>query len=202
VSAAARAIPAWALVSAAVAPVALIGGWTLAAVRQPGHYRPLRQTISALAADGATDRWIMTAGLATLGACHLVTALGLRPARPAGRWLLAVGGVSTLIVAAAPQPAHGSAPVHLVAATVGFAALAGWPLAAARDGGPAPLGRRAGLVATAVLLALFAWLGVEIAGGGLLGLSERLLAGAEAGWPLVAVLLLRGRGTATARMAG
>jgi hypothetical protein len=202
VSGAARAVPGWALASAALAPVALIGGWTLAADRQPGHYRPLRQTISALAAEGATDRWIMTAGLATLGACHLVTALGLRPARPAGRWLLAAGGVSTLIVAAAPQPAHGSAPVHLVAATVGFAALAGWPLAAARDDGPVPLGRRAGLFATAVLLALYALLGAEIGSGGLLGLSERLLAGAEACWPLVVVLLLRRRPPATARMAG
>jgi uncharacterized protein DUF998 len=202
VTGAARAVPGWALASAALAPVALIGGWTLAADRQPGHYRPLRQTISALAAEGATDRWIMTAGLATLGACHLVTALGLRPARPVGRWLLAAGGASTLIVAAAPQPVHGSAPVHLVAATVGFAALAGWPLAAARDGGPVPLGRSAGLFATAVLLALFAWLGAEIGSGGLLGLSERLLAGAEACWPLVVVLLLRRRPATTARMAG
>ncbi len=202
-SGAARAVPGWALASAALGPVALIGGWTLAADRQPGHYRPLRQTISALAADGATDRWIMTAGLATLGACYLVTALGLRPARPAGRWLLAAGGVSTLIVAAAPQPVHGSAPVHLAAATIGFAALAGWPLAATGADGPVPLGRRAGLFATAVLLALFGWLGVEIAGGGLLGLSERLLAGAEACWPLVVVVvLLRRRPAATARMAG
>jgi hypothetical membrane protein len=184
-----------------LAPVALIGGWTLAAGRQPGHYRPLRQTISALAAHGATDRWIMTAGLAALGVCHIVTALGLRPARAQGRWLLAVGGVSTLVVAAAPQPVHGSAPVHIVAATVGFIALSLWPLAASRADGPAVLRRGTGAVLTVVLLALLGWLCAEIGGGSLLGLSERMLAGAQALWPLAAVVLLRSTRVRAARMA-
>jgi uncharacterized protein DUF998 len=187
--------------SSAVAPVALIGGWTVAANRQPGHYRPLRQTISALAAHGATDRWVMTAGLAVLGCAHVFTALGLRPARPWGRRLLAAGGVSTLVVAAAPQPDHGSAGLHVVAATIGFVMLSVWPLAAARDDGPAVLRRRTGMMITVVLLTLLVWLGLEIAGGGLLGLSERALAGAQALWPLVLVLLLRRRGAAAARMA-
>ena len=78
----------WAVVSASVAPIALIGGWTLAATRQPAGYDPVRDTISALAARHAADPWIMTAGLAVLGACHVVTAAGLtdvgRPAR--SRW--------------------------------------------------------------------------------------------------------------------
>ncbi len=196
-----RAVPGWALASAVVAPVALIGGWTLAAARQPGHYRPVRQTISALAAHGATDRWIMTTGLALLGAAHVVTALGLRPARTRGRWLLAAGGVATLVVAAAPQPVHGSAAVHLVAATIGFVALTLWPVAAARDDGPPVLRRRIGAGATAVLLVLLAWLAVETAAHDLLGLSERALAGAQALWPLAVVLLLRSRRAAAARMA-
>ena len=36
--------------SATAAPVALIGGWTLAATRQPEAYDATRDTISALAA--------------------------------------------------------------------------------------------------------------------------------------------------------
>ena len=59
------------MVSAGVAPVALIGGWSLAASRQPASYHAVEETISALAAHGATDRWIMTAGLALLGLCHI-----------------------------------------------------------------------------------------------------------------------------------
>jgi uncharacterized protein DUF998 len=204
VTAADRAVPAWALASALVAPIALIGGWTVAAGRQPGHYRPVRQTISALAAHGATDRWIMTAGLALLGAAHIVTALGLRPARVQGRWLLAAGGLSTLVVAAASQPVHGSAAVHVLAATIGFVALSLWPVAAgwpARTDGPPVLRWRTSLTATVVLLVLLAWLAVETQAHDLLGLSERALAGAEALWPLAVVILLRSRGAAAARMA-
>ena len=77
-----RPIPWWALASAGAAPVLLVGGWTLADALQPPGYDPVRDTISALAALGATDRWVMTSALAGLGACHVVTALGLRPARP------------------------------------------------------------------------------------------------------------------------
>jgi hypothetical membrane protein len=187
-----QAVPGWAVASAALAPVALIGGWTLAASRQPGQFSPVHQTISALAARGATDRWIMTAGLAALGACHVVTALGLRPAHRNGRWLLATGGVATAVVAAAPQPEHGSAPLHLVAAGVGFVTLSLWPLFASRTIGPAILRRRTGVAASAVLLALLGWLVVEIGDDDLVGLSERMLAGAQALWPLVAVLALRG----------
>lgn len=194
-----RIVPGWALASAALAPVALIGGWTLAASRQPGHFSPVRQTISALAAHGATDRWIMTAGLAALGACHLVTAMGLRPAERAGRWLLAAGGLATAVVAAAPQPEHGSAPLHLAAAGAGFVSLSLWPVFAAGGAEPFVLRRRAGLGVTAVLLVLLGWLAFEIGDDHLVGLSERVLAGAQALWPLVVVLTLR---ASTAKMVG
>lgn len=195
-----RVVPDWIVASAVLAPLFLIGGWTLAASRQPAGYNPVRQTISALAAHGATDRWIMTTALAALGTCHVVTALGLRPARPAGRWLLATGGLSTVVVAAAPQPSHGSAPLHLGAAAVGFVALSLWPLGASRATGPAVLRIRCGVVSTAVLVSLLVWLGIEIGGGHLLGLSERMLAGAQAIWPLVIVLVLRAGAAPAERM--
>ena len=49
---------------------------------QPVSYDPLRDTISALAARGAADPWVMTAAIAAVGACYLVTALGLSPRAP------------------------------------------------------------------------------------------------------------------------
>jgi hypothetical membrane protein len=183
----------WGLLSAAAAPVFLIGGWTVAAARQPERFDPVVDTISALAAHGATSRWIMTVGLAGLGACHVLTSLALRPAAPAGRWLLAAGGVATALVAVFPLPADGSgSPAHTVAATLGFVALAAWPALAWRrdaDGLPAPLRPAVALPAAAVLLGLVGWFGAEVvAGGGRVGLSERVAAGAEALWPLAVVL--------------
>jgi uncharacterized protein DUF998 len=82
-------IPWWVFVSAVAAPVLLVGGWTIAAAQQPHGYDPVRDTISALAAQGAADRWIMTSALAGVGACYVVTAAGLRPARAAGRVVFA-----------------------------------------------------------------------------------------------------------------
>jgi hypothetical membrane protein len=170
------------VVSAALAPVALIGGWSLARLRQPPGYDPARDSISALAAHGAADRWIMTAGLAVLGACHVVTASGLREAAVPGRALLALGGVATLVVAVLAQPAAG----HIPAAATAFVALALWPAAALVPR------RRTGYLASATLLGLLGWLVVELHRSDLLGLTERVLAAAEAGWPLVVALTLAG----------
>lgn len=181
-----RTVPWWSVLSAASAPVLLIGGWQLAASRQPGGFDPVRQTISALAAQGATDRWIMTTGLAGVGACHVVTALGLRPAAPAGRVLLATGGAATLAVAAFPQPATGDSPAHIAAAAVAFPALSLWPALAWRRGRSPS---RAGwLGAASGLLALLGWFGLDfLTGGARIGLSERLLAAAQSLWPLAVV---------------
>jgi hypothetical membrane protein len=176
------------VVSASVAPVALIGGWSLAQSRQPPTYDPIQDTISALAAHGASDRWIMTAALAVLGVCHLVTASGLTESKPTGRALLGLGGAATVLVALRPQPDAG----HVPAAVVGFVALALWPAASLVPG------RRSAFVATVALSALLGWLVIELRHGTLLGLSERILAGAEALWPLtVAVALIRARQRAT-----
>ncbi|WP_158610938.1 DUF998 domain-containing protein [Micromonospora endolithica] len=189
-------VPRWALLSATAAPVLLIGGWTLAAARQPGGFDQVSGTISALAARDATDRWIMTVALLGLGLCHCVTAAGLRSLRPAGRALLALGGVATVAVAAFPLPAErGSSTPHGLAAAVAFGALALWPaLAARRDRGPGPaagLTPRQGTTATALLLLAVGWFVVELATGGpRIGLSERVAAGAEALCPLVVALTL------------
>lgn len=168
----------WAVVSAGVAPVALIGGWSWAEAVQSEGYDPLRDTISALAAAGGVVGAIMTTALALLGACHLVTAAGLPEAGWPARALLALGGVATVAVAALPQPSAG----HLPAAALAFVALTLWPAA---SGLPS---RRVARLATLSLAALLGWLTLELQGGALLGLSERVLAGSQALWPLAVAL--------------
>lgn len=190
----------WGWVSAATAPVALIGGWTLAAARQPSAYDPVRDTISSLAAVDATDRWVMTGGLAVLGACHVVTACALTGAGRGGRALLAAGGVATLGVAALPLGRDSTQGPHGWVAGAAFLALAVWPLAAGRRGGAADLEpasswvlrRPAGVVAGAALLGLVTWFGAELAGDtDRVGLAERVAAGAQSLWPLLVVATLR-----------
>jgi hypothetical membrane protein len=158
-------------VSSALAPVALFGGFEIAAARQSAAYSPVRDTISALAARGVTDRWIMTCAFVVLGLCHVVTAYGLR--RP----VLAVGGAATALLAIAPQPAHGSSELHVALAGVALIALALWPV---QDG-------RQGRWAAAVLVVVLVWFAVALQSGTAVGLAERVLTGAEALWPIVAV---------------
>jgi len=186
-----RRIPRWALVSAGAAPVLLIGGWTLAQARQPPGYDPVRDTISALAARGAADRWVMTSALMGLGACHVVTAAGLRPARRAGRGILAAGGVATVMVAVFPQPVGGNSPSHTIAAAAAFTALGAWPALAGHRRSAAPLlSLSASLAASAALLGLVAWFAAEVHGAQR-GLAERAAAGAQALWPLAVVVTTR-----------
>ena len=198
-------MPWWAVLSAASAPVFLIGGWELAAARQPGGFDPVTGTISALAADGAADRWIMTTGLAGVGVCHVITALGLRSAAAFGRLLLAAGGAAAVGVAAFPQPVNGDSAAHLAAASITFPALSLWPALAWQPStgasavpraapGAVPPQRAVSLAAASGLLGLLGWFGCEFARDGAhIGLAERVLAGAQSLWPLATVLLARRR---------
>ncbi|WP_157749274.1 DUF998 domain-containing protein [Jatrophihabitans sp. GAS493] len=191
-------MPRWAVVSSAGAPVALIGGWTLAAALQ-SDFSSVHDTISALAAPSAEHRWVMTAGFVVVGCCHVATAAGLTPARAAGRGLLALGGLATLVVAASPIPASpdepfpavGSSAVHTAAASLAFGCLAVWPALAARRGSRVwALRPRWSFPVAAVLVAATGWFGARL-DGDLVGLSERIAAGAQALWPLAVVLSAR-----------
>ena len=183
--------------SATLAPVLLIGGWTVAALLQPPGFDSAIDTISALAGFGATDRWVMTIALVGLGICHLVTASGLCAAAIAGRWVLAVGGASTIAVAAFPLPAVGKSSAHAVAAGIAFIALSLWPAlswsSVARPGTsdaadvPWPLRRNFAIAASVVLFALLVAFAACQAAGVFVGGSERIVAGAQAIWPLIVV---------------
>ena len=170
----------WRVAAAATAPVALIGGGEWAAAVQPDGYSRARDSISALAAQGASDRWIMTTALSLVGISYLLTAIGLTGARTSGRWLLALGGAATVLVAASPQP-H---PLHVPAAGIAFVALALWPVASRL-----PTGWTAAAV-SAVTVVLLIWFAMQL-GGPWLGTTERAVAWTEACWPVVCVLVIR-----------
>ncbi len=190
-----RGVPRWGVVSSAMAPVLLVGGWTVAAGLQPGSFNAVASTISSLAARGAADRWVMTLALAGAGGCYIATGVALRPAAPPGRLILLAGGLATVLVAVNPEPALGGGSLpHAFWAVAGFIALAVWPLAARKREPSAPVCLRPAVSAWAVcvLLSLLAWFGVEIvAGGWQVGLAERVLAGAQSAWPLAVVLACR-----------
>ncbi|MGH3859145.1 MAG: DUF998 domain-containing protein [Actinokineospora sp.] len=151
--------------------MALIGGWTIAAART-ADFNSVRDTISALAAINADERWIMTTGLAITGICHIVTATGLRSTPVSARVVLAVGGVATAAVAVFPQPSETHAPV----AAAAFGLMSVWPLLA---------GTRRSRIAGLILLTLLAAFGLSLRAERWVGLSERVLAAAQSLWPAV-----------------
>src|ERR1700685_4422153 len=103
-------VPRWTVVSAALSPVLATAGWLVADAgppAQPPSYSPVRKTISVLAGHAGTDRWIMTGALFLVGGCQLLTAVGLTGVRLPARLLLAVTGLSSIGIAASPQPPPG-----------------------------------------------------------------------------------------------
>jgi hypothetical membrane protein len=186
-----RGVPWWSVVSSAAAPVLMVAGWTVAAGLQRS-YDPVADTVSALAAPGAADRWVMTLTFVVVGVCYLVTGLGLRSARMPGRLLLMAAAVAGVLVAANPEQAGTSLPVgHVICGTAGCAVLVAWPVAAWRRGPSVPWGLRPAVSAgaVAVLLALVTWFALElVAGGGQVGLAERVFGVAQALWPLTVVV--------------
>ena len=93
----ARSSPAarpWAIISAGLAPILLTGAYLMAGILQPASYSPVRTTISVMAGQAGTDRWVMTGGIVLTGGCYLVTAAGLTGVRASARALLIVAGLA------------------------------------------------------------------------------------------------------------
>ena len=187
-------MPGWGLVSSTAAPVLLAAGWTTAAWLQPWPVDPVADTVSALAAVGAAERWVMTLTFAIVGICYIVTGIALRPAGRAGRLILVAGAAAGMLVTVNPQPTHGGSFSHAVWASAGFVALAVWPAGAWRRGSEVPWGLRPAVCAAAVgvLVVLLAWFCAEVVtGAGHAGLAERVLGQTQAVWPLAVVLSCR-----------
>jgi hypothetical membrane protein len=179
-----KAISWWVVAAAGACPVLLIGGFLVATSIQSASYNPVRDTISELAGQGATDSWVMTSALAGVGFCYLLVGLGLQPAGGIGRVLLASGGVAVLFIAVFRQPHHGYSLPHELAVIVAALTCCTWPVFAWHRRYPAPLLTRApSLAAVGVLLGLVAWYALE-SHGALLGLAERCAAAAPALWLL------------------
>jgi hypothetical membrane protein len=173
-----KVMPWWGVAAATAAPALLVGGFLAGTALQPGSYNPVRDTISQLAAQGATDPWVMTGGIAGLGLCYLLAALSLQAAGVVSRGLLATGGLATLCIALFRQPRHGFSLEHEVAVIAAALTLCTWPAFASHRSQHALLLTRApSYAAAALLLSLAAWYALE-SRGTLLGLAERCAAAA------------------------
>ncbi|MFE3289145.1 DUF998 domain-containing protein [Rhodococcus sp. NPDC059234] len=183
----------WATISSAAAPVLLVGGWLAAGSRQPPAYSPVRQSISVLSGDAATDQWVMTTALIAVGICQLVTAAGLYGVRPAARIVLAASGLAGIAMAMIPQPEVGSIPAHVALAVIGAITITLWPafVGSRAYRWPSVLSVPASTVVTLVFVVLTVWVLVEAQGGANFGLSERICTGIESTWPFLVVLALR-----------
>ena len=122
----------WAIISAGLAPILLTGAYLMAGILQPASYSPVRSTISVMAGQAGTDRWVMTGGIVLTGGCYLVTAAGLTGVRASARALLIVAGLAGIGIAASPEPARGATPRHLAWTVLGAVTIAVWPAFAAR----------------------------------------------------------------------
>jgi len=195
----ARSSPAarrWAIVSAGLAPVLLTGGYLVAGALQPASYSPVRTTISAMAGQAGTDRWVMTGGILLVAGCYLVTAAGLTGAPASARALLIVAGLAGVGIAASPDPARGATPRHLAWTVLGAVTTALWPAFAARRASPRPLilSVCGSAAVTAVFVALLSWLFIETRDGSVLGLAERLTSSIQTCWPFIIAFALRRAG--------
>lgn len=188
-------VPWWTLISSALAPVVLICGWVFAAPLQPVGYDPMVQSISALAAQGAADPWLMTFALFAAGVCHMVTGVGLRSAARAGRIALFCGGLAAILVALSPEPSDGGISLrHVTSTAIGFTALALFPILAAVRGYVSAWTLRptTGYAVTALMGAFAVWFLLELHGHGYAGFVERLLTSVQSFWPLIVVVACLG----------
>jgi Protein of unknown function (DUF998) len=185
-------VPWWTVVSAALSPVLVTAGWLVADAVQPAAYDPIRKTVSVMSGYAGTDRWIMTWALLLVGGCQLLTAAGLAGVRVPARILLAVAGLSSIGIAASPEPVVGSTPQHLAWTALGAVAIAVWPAFVVQRARPRPLilGRYCCAAVTAVFLVLLGWLIIQTQGGSDLGLAERLSVSTETCWPFVVAVIL------------
>src|SRR5690242_19919049 len=59
----------WAI-PAGLALIMLTGAYLMADILQPASYSPARKTMSAMAGQAGTDRWVMTGGIFLTGGCY------------------------------------------------------------------------------------------------------------------------------------
>ena len=154
----------------------------------------MRQTMSVLAGHSGTDRWVMTTALLLVGGCQMATGVGLTAVRMPARILLILTGLSTLGIAATPEPVTGPTSRHVVFAVSCVVTTLVWPVLVARR---APvqswiLSVYGCATVTAIFAGLSCWLLITAQDGGSnLGMVERLTSAVQGLFPLVVALALR-----------
>ena len=149
----------------------------------PASYSPMRQTMSVLAGHSGTDRWVMTAALLLVGSCQIATGAGLTAVRMPARILLILTGLSTLSIAATPEPATGPTSRHLAFAVSCVVTTAVWPVLVARRAPAQPwiVSVYGCATVTVIFAGLSCWLLIAARdGGGDLGMVERLTSAVQA----------------------
>lgn len=126
------ALARWPALGLAVGPVAFVSAWAVGGARTPS-YSPVNDAISRIAASGAPERGLMTAGFVVYGASVLVGSIAVRRSPLSRAWpLVAANALATWAVAALPlDVSDGMDLAHGVAATAGYVSLAAVPALAA-----------------------------------------------------------------------
>jgi hypothetical protein len=128
-----------------------------------------------------------------VGSCQIATGAGLTGAGMPARILLILTGLSTLGIAATPEPATGPTSRHLAFAVGCVVTTAVWPALVARRGQAQSwtLSVCGCVAATVVFAGLSCWLLIAARHGGDLGMVERLTSAVQGLFPLVVALALR-----------
>ncbi len=180
--------------SGVVGPAGFVAAWVWAGATTKG-YSPVHAAISRLAALGAPDRVVMTAGFVCFGLGVSAYSFALRVGLPGRSWVCAATtGIATLCVAAVPlNTSRFLDTVHGGFATVGYISLALTPLFAARSLGAAGFEREA--TASIVLGVLCGGCLAATALGPAHGLFQRL--GLTVGdlWLVASAIAMYGRGS-------
>ncbi|HRW38915.1 MAG TPA: DUF998 domain-containing protein [Aquihabitans sp.] len=124
----------WAALGLVVGPMAFVSAWAVGGARTPG-YDPVADAISRIAAVGAPQRTLMTAGFVAYGVAVGIGSTALARSELTGTWgWAAVNASATLAVAALPLERSETVDLlHGVAATTGYVSITILPVVAARS---------------------------------------------------------------------
>lgn len=137
--------------------------------------------------------WLTPAAATAAGTAYVVTAVGLRPAEPVSRWLLAAGGGFTVISGWLPMVGRVGL-WHTTITDIGWVTLCVWPALVAPGRQPLPrvlrrsFGEGLAVALGALLLLCVVTSDTVIGAGETYGLPQHLLMTAQAAVPLLIVL--------------